>query len=115
VHVPLTTPATERISSPASASPSVRHDRDCTGYGAFETQRRAARSRQGLQSRAVLAEQILICRDDVTSALERALDQLSGIRRSADNLDNEIDVRIVDDGASIACEETALEHARTPL
>jgi hypothetical protein len=68
-----------------------------------------------LQSRAVLAEQVLIGRNDVTSALERALDQLGGIGRSADNLDNEIDLRIVDDGASIAREETTFEGARTPL
>jgi hypothetical protein len=49
----------------------------------------------------------------VAAALERALDQLGGIGRSADNLDNEIDVRIVDDGASIAREETAGGGARS--
>jgi hypothetical protein len=47
----------------------------------------------------------------VAAALERALDQLGGIGRSADNLDNEIDVRIVDDGASIAREETGVGGA----
>lgn len=70
--------------------------------GTFEAQRSASRSGNRRQARSLRRKEIFICGHHVLAVIEGALDQLRRIHCSADELDDEIDLRIVDDRTSVA-------------
>ena len=78
----------------------------------FESQRGASRRRKRRQARSLFADQIFVRGDDVPPAFQRVLDEFRSLRRSADDLDDQVDLRIVDDRTGVPREESPLERVR---
>ncbi len=110
MQVPLTTPATESTSSPASASSRTRSSGIAPATAASKRSADAPRTRKRLQSRALRRQQILVGGDHVATAIERAFDQLDRIGRAADQFDDEIHLRIVDQRTGVARKDAARQE-----
>ena len=97
-----------RTSSPTCRRPSAASSKRASSFS-------AARRRKRLQPRTLFADQIFIGGDDVAAAFERAFDQFGRLGRPADHLDDQVDLRIVDDRTGVAREEAPLERVRAFL